>query len=399
MINRNTPKYSQKIMPLNEVAIIDTNTVLPSDYPNIVFNYIALEHIESLTGSLVNFNPTEGKTIRSNKFRFDERHVLLGKLRPYLNKVHIPSFEGICSTDILPLLPKKDLIDRKYLTFCLRSPFFVEYAQVNMQGTKMPRLRTEDLKLFKIPIPPLEEQQRIVSRIEALTKRVEEARKHRQQNKNVLEDIFKSAVEKIINEARKKSVSKSIKSVVEETEIWSPSQAPRESFIYVEISGIDNSLGLIKSTKKLDGKNPPSRARRIIKSGDVIFATTRPYLKNIAVVPSQLDNQICSTGFCVLRPSQNVVTCKWLFYAMRSDYAINQIIPGQEKSAYPAVSNNEVLEAVIPIPSIEEQNKIVFYLEELHSKVKELKYLQTETETELDNFIPALLAKAFRGEL
>jgi len=56
----------------------------------------------------------------------------------------------------------------------------------------------------------------------------------------------------------------------------------------------------------LPWKKAPSRARKIIKSGDIVFATTRPYLKNIAVVPLVLDNQICSTGFCVLRPNTNL---------------------------------------------------------------------------------------------
>ncbi|GIU99473.1 MAG: hypothetical protein KatS3mg014_1089 [Actinomycetota bacterium] len=67
--------------------------------------YVGLENIEPDTGRIVNLEPTPGARIASTKYRFDRRHVLYGKLRPYLNKVCAPDFEGICATDIVPLLP------------------------------------------------------------------------------------------------------------------------------------------------------------------------------------------------------------------------------------------------------------------------------------------------------
>lgn len=162
---------------LADVSPINTISIQPQNYPNRFFNYIALENIESGTGQLINFKPVRGDTIKSNKFSFGTQHVLLGKLRPYLNKVFVPDFEGICSTDVLPLLPDSKCLNRNFLAICLRSPDFTEYSTIRMEGTKMPRLRTSDLKAFKIPVPALTEQHRIVARIEELTRRVEETRK------------------------------------------------------------------------------------------------------------------------------------------------------------------------------------------------------------------------------
>ena len=160
---------------------IDTKQVLPSESPETQFNYIALENVESGTGRLVNLQSVQGATILSGKFRFDSSHVLFGKLRPYLNKVVLPDKEGICSTDILPLRPKEDSLSREWLALCLRSPQFIEYSRTKMDGAKMPRIRTPDLKSYKIPIPPIDEQRRIVARIEELSRRAEEARKLRQE--------------------------------------------------------------------------------------------------------------------------------------------------------------------------------------------------------------------------
>ena len=100
---------------------------------------------------------------------------------------------------------------------------------------------------------------------------------------------------------------------------------PAESFLYLDISNIDNKNYKINGWRELPWKKAPSRARKIIKSGDIVFATTRPYLKNIAVVPLDLDNQICSTGFCVLRPNTKFTTSKWIFYNVIRNKFVNYI--------------------------------------------------------------------------
>ncbi|MHB8519154.1 MAG: restriction endonuclease subunit S [Limisphaerales bacterium] len=172
--------------PIGEVAPIDTTAVLPTGTPRKNFFYVALENIESGTGRLVGATQAKGENIKSNKFQFGLEHVLLGKLRPYLNKVFIPDQTGICSTDILPLKPDSKLLTREFLGWLLRSPDFVGYTSSKMEGGKMPRLRTPDLECYEIPIPPLAEQRRIVGRVEALTSR---SHKLRALNASLVEDM------------------------------------------------------------------------------------------------------------------------------------------------------------------------------------------------------------------
>lgn len=188
---------------------------------------------------------------------------------------------------------------------------------------------------------------------------------------------------------------RNIRFLVASKETWSQIKSPRKRFLYIDISSIDNRLGIITKTAEIAGDKAPSRAKRIVRTGDIIFATTRPYLKNIAIVPENLDNQICSTGFCVLRPKTNEVISKWLYFICRSDFVVDQVIPNQEKSTYPAVSDDNVLDAVIPIPPLAEQQRIVARVEELTRRVEEARRLRREAVTEILAFIPSFLGRLF----
>src|SRR6266496_6377949 len=86
------------------------------------------------------------------------------------------------------------------------------------------------------------------------------------------------------------------------TDLRDPTKRPRDRFLYVDVSGVDNQAFAIRLPTELLGADAPSRARKVIRERDVLFATVRPTLRRIALVDSALDDQICSTGFCVLRP-------------------------------------------------------------------------------------------------
>lgn len=103
------------------------------------------------------------KTLLATKFKFTSRHVLYGKLRPYLNKVALPYFDGVCTTEILPILPDSGQLERGYLYATLLSPRFVKWASENVSGANLPRLDPKRLLKFEIPLRPLPEQKRIAA--------------------------------------------------------------------------------------------------------------------------------------------------------------------------------------------------------------------------------------------
>ncbi|WP_438404112.1 restriction endonuclease subunit S, partial [Aeromonas veronii] len=104
---------------------------------------------------------------KSNKSTFKCGDVLYGKLRPYLNKVIIADLDGVCTTEIVPIVPDNGL-HPAYLKYLLKSPAFQRYVNSLMYGVKMPRLGTEDAIKSVHPLPPLAEQHRIVAKVDEL---------------------------------------------------------------------------------------------------------------------------------------------------------------------------------------------------------------------------------------
>lgn len=140
--------------------IYDTNKI-PSDVW-----LLELEDIEKETGRILKTILKKDRPTKSTKYAFSEGQVLLGKLRPYLNKVLVAPTNGFCSSEILPLSFGE--INPSYSAILLRSPFFVDYATRKSYGVKMPRLGTTDGVMALYPLPPLAEQQRIVNKLDGL---------------------------------------------------------------------------------------------------------------------------------------------------------------------------------------------------------------------------------------
>lgn len=157
---------------LGELAVIDREIVPPGAIAAGT-RYVGLEHIEA-GGLAIDFQAVEAGELASTKFAFNKRHVLYGKLRPYLAKIALPEFSGICSTDILPVLPG-DRLDRRFLAHFLRQPATVALAASQAVGINLPRLSPDRLAQMVIAFPPPPEQRRIadiLDRAEALrTKR------------------------------------------------------------------------------------------------------------------------------------------------------------------------------------------------------------------------------------
>lgn len=143
-----------------------------------------------------------------------------------------------------------------------------------------------------------------------------------------------------------------------------PTKEPSKEFRYIDIGSIDNSCQAITDPKSFKGKDAPSRARRVVQEGDVLFSTVRTYLKNIATVPSELSGALTSTGIAVLRPSARMDS-RYLFHWVASDAFITEISKSQDGTMYPAVSDRDVSSSRIAVPPLSERHRIVTKLDSL----------------------------------
>src|SRR5215216_3783370 len=177
-----------------------------------------------------------------------------------------------------------------------------------------------------------------------------------------------------------------------------PRATPDTDFTYLDIAAIDNNVGEIVAPKWYKGAQAPSRARQVVKSGDVLFSTVRTYLKNIAQVPEQYDGQIASTGFTVIRPSR-YVSSKFIFYFVQTDAFLDPLNEKQRGTSYPAVRDSDVFAQPIPLPPTGEQRRIVEKVEELLTRLEAGVRSLKQAQALLKQYRQSVLKAAVEGEL
>jgi type I restriction enzyme S subunit len=154
---------------LGAIAEPSRGRASPRDVPDLP--YIGLEHIEPQTMKLLGHK--YAREVRSPSLRFSTSDVLYGKMRPYLNKVWVAKFDGLCSAEFL-VFPKCHALNSQFLAFRLNADDFVAFANGQVSGER-PRVDFDRLSHFPLLLPPIAEQRRIVTRLNALTSRMERA--------------------------------------------------------------------------------------------------------------------------------------------------------------------------------------------------------------------------------
>lgn len=173
----NLPKNWQWVR-LGKIANYNGRTnINPEDIAPATW-LLDLEDIEKDTSRIIYRAKYFERQSKSTKSTFLKGDVLYGKLRPYLNKVVVADTEGICTTEIVPIVPLVD-IDSHFLKWVLKRSAFLNYVNSLMYGVKMPRLGTDNAIMSIHPLPPVAEQRRIVAKIDELMARCDELEKLR----------------------------------------------------------------------------------------------------------------------------------------------------------------------------------------------------------------------------
>jgi len=136
-------------------------------------------------------------------------------------------------------------------------------------------------------------------------------------------------------------------------------------FEYIDLSAVSRETLKITETVSVNSTNAPSRAKKIVKTNDIIFATTRPTLKRVVKISNQYNNQICSTGYVVLRSKTDLIEPEIIFYYLQTEMYMDRMESMQRGANYPAVTDKDVKETIFSYPvSKGEQKRIVAKLDE-----------------------------------
>lgn len=138
---------------------------------------LELEDIEKVTSKLINKVTFAERPFKSSKNRFSQGDVLYGKLRPYLDKVIVANEPGVCTTEIIPITSYGNIYP-EFLRLLLKAPNFIIYANSSTHGMNLPRLGTEKAQQAVIELTPIQEQLRIVSRVDKLMSLCDQLEQH-----------------------------------------------------------------------------------------------------------------------------------------------------------------------------------------------------------------------------
>ena len=142
-------------------------------------------------------------------------------------------------------------------------------------------------------------------------------------------------------------------------------------FDYIDIDSIDNREHKITKPKHLNVSDAPSRAKRAVYAGSVLFSLVRPYLQNIARVSEKHKDCIASTGFYVCN-SNGVLSSEYLFYLMISPYVINGLNQFMKGDNSPSINKDDIENWLYPIPPLEEQKRITYQIEKLLTQITKI---------------------------
>lgn len=240
-------------------------------------------------------------------------------------------------------------------------------------------LNSERLGSLKIPFPPLKTQRKIADYLDEECREIDATIAKQKESIEKLKAYKQSLISETVTKGLDKSAPlkpsgidylgdipshweiKKLKFVANFNQNTLPEDTDGQFELkYIDIGNVSSVDG-IKEIQYFNFSNAPSRARRIVKYGDIIVSTVRTYLRAITSIKEDYDNCICSTGFAVITPKDNVQQ-DFVVYAIENESFIAQIIANSQGISYPAINVSQLENLKLAFPSIKEQKEIVDFL-------------------------------------
>ena len=379
---------------LGEICRIDSALVDPRDdnYQNLL--HVGGANIESRTGRLIDLQTAKEEKLVSGKFVFDERMVLYSKIRPYLMKVARPSFKGLCSADIYPLLPLDGFVDRGFLFYMLLSEDFTAFAVGGSGRAGMPKVNRDHLFAYTARIPRLDEQRRVVGILDQVFEGVAVARANVEESLRNSRALFEATVHSAFA-----SSGDVVRKLGEICSIASPSVDPRKpeflDLIHVGAANIESQTGILLGLKtaRREGLISP---KYLFDDSVVLYSKIRPYLMKVARPEF---GGLCSADMYPLTPSPQDVNRDYLFHLLLSKSFTDYAIDGSARAGMPKVNREHLFEFNVQLPTLKKQREISLMLDELRDETQRLAAVYQRKLVAIEALKMSVLHQAFSGHL
>lgn len=376
---------------LGSVATIDRDGVDPARIEDGT-PYVGLENIRS-GGGLVDVRSVARGELASTKFRITPDHVLFGKLRPYLAKVARPDFEGICSTDILPIRPGPRL-DRDYLAHFLLRPQSVAWATSRSSGANLPRLSPNSLAQMHIPVPPLAEQRRVAGLLDG----AEALRAKRGATLALLDSLAQSIFVDMFGDPSDgtawpvvplETLCRRVTDGTHQPPKWSPSGHP---FLFV--ANIVTGEIEFDTVKFISDETHRELTRRCpIEVGDVLYSTVGSY--GVPAVVRDARKFAFQRHIAHLKPDPALLDSEFLRAMLASPDVRRQADEAARGIAQKTVNLADIRRFMVIHPDMNMQRLFT----ERAAAVRQARKTYLESRSSLARLFSSLEDRAFRGQL
>jgi len=285
-------------------------------------------------------------------------------------------------------------VDRKYLFYCLRN-FGLSLLSIG-RGMAQRNINQTILKNLQIPLPPLEEQKRIVAKIEEVLSRVEKAKRLKAEARKDAEAIMQAALHEVFSKAEEKWKLVKLKEVLkQDRRTIDPQKYPNKKFWLITMDCVESSTGRLIKRIELKGKEIKSM-KYSFNSSHILYGKLRPYLNKV-FVPKDEEEGICTTEFIPFLAVN--AEREYVAHYLRTKKVVSHAMNNLTGTRQPRVNIDALLEYPIPFPPLEEQKRIASYLNSIQEKILTIRKMQEQTEEILENITPVVLDRAFKGKL
>lgn len=332
----------------------------------------------------------------SNPQRIAKKGDILISVRAPVGSVNIAAEDCVIGRGLAAIRPLK--VERMFLFYFLKS---YEDKWTGF-GSTFDAIRKKELQNFLIPFPPIEEQKRIVAKLDEIHKRLEEAMRLAKEAKEEAQRLMVSALHEVFSKAQERGWKwvKFEKLFTKKPQygLTAKSHEKPRGVIYLRISDIDELGNLKTEGFRYVEVDSNTFKKYCLNTGDILIARSgsvgRMYLHRDMGEPMVFASYLIRIS---LNPSK--ILPKYMFYFGLSPEYWAQVTEVYRKVAQPNLNAKEISRFQIPLPPIEEQKRIVTYLDLIHERAQKLVKLYEEQEKELEKLFPSILDRAFRGKL
>jgi restriction endonuclease S subunit len=330
-----------------------------------VTRYVGLEHLDPESIEITRWGTPDD--VSATKLRFYPKDVIYGRRRAYQKKLGVARFEGICSAHALVLRARQEVCLAQFLPYFLHSDQFHNRALEISVGSLSPTINWSTLKLQQFELPSIEEQQRIVELLSGVDAHAEALRNQL----HVAKETRKAVLHHLLNAGGEGWTETTLGNVAEINSETAKNWGADEIVTYIDLSSVTFDSGVGVELFKGRFKDAPGRARRIVRTGDILVSTVRPYLRGFAVVPSRLDGALASTGFAVLRAKQGASISGFIWALIGMEEFVSHLMELATGSNYPAVRPSDVASTKLLLPPVKEQQRIVDEISKVDAVIQE----------------------------